>query len=286
VADLAHLLAELVENATAFSPPHTRVQVQGEQVAAGYVVEIEDRGLGMGVETLSDANRRIDSTRQTDLFDSDRLGLFVVSRLARRHEIRVALRPSAYGGTTAVVLLPKALLGGSETPALARPAARAQQSIEGARRQGAAERPSGRAAVLVGAASGSAPGATASGAASTPAAAAASGSDTGTDARTRTGSGPQTDSAPGREHEHNREAEADPATLRDSAGPETPDGLPRRVRQANLAPGLRNEDGPSPSAADEDADPTARSPEQARATMAAYQNGWSLGRASSEPAEG
>ncbi|RAG84749.1 hypothetical protein DN069_15020, partial [Streptacidiphilus pinicola] len=110
VADLTHLLAELVENATAFSPPHTKVLVAGEQVGAGYAVEIEDRGLGMGKEAIAEANRRIADAQQADLFDSDRLGLFVVSRLARRHGVRVSLRPSAYGGTTAVVLLPSALL--------------------------------------------------------------------------------------------------------------------------------------------------------------------------------
>ncbi|MBF9071667.1 sensor histidine kinase [Streptacidiphilus fuscans] len=110
VADLTHLLAELVENATAFSPPHTRVQVTGEQVGTGYAVEIEDRGLGMGKDAVGDANRKIADAQQADLFDSDRLGLFVVSRLARRHGVRVSLRPSAYGGTTAVVLLPNALL--------------------------------------------------------------------------------------------------------------------------------------------------------------------------------
>ncbi|MEY9878329.1 signal transduction histidine kinase [Streptacidiphilus sp. MAP12-33] len=110
VADLTHLLAELVENATGFSPPHTKVLVSGEQVGAGYAVEIEDRGLGMGKEAIAEANRRIADAQQADLFDSDRLGLFVVSRLARRHGVRVSLRPSAYGGTTAVVLLPSALL--------------------------------------------------------------------------------------------------------------------------------------------------------------------------------
>ncbi|WP_052439573.1 sensor histidine kinase, partial [Streptacidiphilus jiangxiensis] len=110
VADLTHLLAELVENATGFSPPHTKVLVSGEQVGAGYAVEIEDRGLGMGKEAVAEANRRIADAQQADLFDSDRLGLFVVSRLARRHGVRVSLRPSAYGGTTAVVLLPSALL--------------------------------------------------------------------------------------------------------------------------------------------------------------------------------
>ncbi|MFH9348839.1 nitrate- and nitrite sensing domain-containing protein [Kitasatospora sp. NPDC017646] len=110
VADLTHLVAELVENATGFSPPHTRVHIRGEQVGNGYALEIEDRGLGMGPAALAAANRRIAAAEQTDLFDSDRLGLFVVSRLARRHDVRVSLVTSAYGGTTAVVLLPTGLL--------------------------------------------------------------------------------------------------------------------------------------------------------------------------------
>ncbi|MFJ9771271.1 nitrate- and nitrite sensing domain-containing protein [Kitasatospora sp. NPDC101157] len=110
VADLTHLVAELVENATGFSPPHTRVHIRGEQVGNGYALEIEDRGLGMGPSALAAANRRIAAAEQTDLFDSDRLGLFVVSRLARRHDVRVSLVTSAYGGTTAVVLLPTELL--------------------------------------------------------------------------------------------------------------------------------------------------------------------------------
>ncbi|MFF7991322.1 nitrate- and nitrite sensing domain-containing protein [Kitasatospora xanthocidica] len=110
VADLTHLVAELVENATGFSPPHTRVRIRGEQVGTGYALEIEDRGLGMGPEALAAANRRIAAAEQSDLFDSDRLGLFVVSRLARRQDVRVSLVTSAYGGTTAVVLLPTVLL--------------------------------------------------------------------------------------------------------------------------------------------------------------------------------
>jgi signal transduction histidine kinase len=110
VADLTHLLAELVENATVFSPPHTRVQVRGEPVGSGFAIDIEDRGLGMGEHAITEANQRIAGADRTDLFDSDRLGLFVVSRLAQRHHIQVTLGRSAYGGTTAVVLLPKELL--------------------------------------------------------------------------------------------------------------------------------------------------------------------------------
>ncbi|MFJ5535017.1 nitrate- and nitrite sensing domain-containing protein [Streptomyces sp. NPDC093261] len=115
VADLTHLLAEIIENAAQFSPPHTRVRVSGEAVGNGYAIEVEDRGLGMGEETLAEANRRIEQSEALDLFDSDRLGLFVVSRLASRHDIKVHLRNSPYGGTTAVVLLPTTLLHGDTT---------------------------------------------------------------------------------------------------------------------------------------------------------------------------
>ncbi|MEU2157395.1 nitrate- and nitrite sensing domain-containing protein [Streptomyces sp. NPDC019396] len=110
VADLTHLLAELVENATQFSPPHTRVRVNGEPVPNGYAIEIEDRGLGMGKEALAEANRRVEETEALDIFDSDRLGLFVVSKLSVRHDVKVRLRTSPFGGTTAVVLVPNALL--------------------------------------------------------------------------------------------------------------------------------------------------------------------------------
>ncbi|WP_231626586.1 sensor histidine kinase [Streptomyces apocyni] len=122
VADLTHLLAELVENAAQFSPPHTKVRVSGEPVGNGYALEVEDRGLGMGKERLAEANRRIEQSETLDLFDSDRLGLFVVSRLAARHNVKVHLRTSPYGGTTVVVLLPTALLQGAVTegPAAAR----------------------------------------------------------------------------------------------------------------------------------------------------------------------
>ncbi|WP_112452991.1 nitrate- and nitrite sensing domain-containing protein [Streptomyces sp. ICC1] len=115
VADLTHLLAELIENATQFSPPHTKVRVSGEPVGAGYVLEVEDRGLGMGRESLNEANRRIEQSEALDLFDSDRLGLFVVSRLSARHGVKVHLRMSPYGGTTAVVLLPNSLIQGAIT---------------------------------------------------------------------------------------------------------------------------------------------------------------------------
>jgi hypothetical protein len=110
VADLTHLVAELLENATVFSPPHTAVQVIGERVPNGFTLEIHDRGLGMAAEALLDANLRLAETPEFELSDTDRLGLFVVSRLAQRQNIRVSLQPSPYGGITAVVLIPDTLL--------------------------------------------------------------------------------------------------------------------------------------------------------------------------------
>lgn len=110
VADLTHLIAELLENATVFSPPHTAVQVLGERVANGFTLEIHDRGLGMNPDALLDANLRLAETPDFELSDTDRLGLFVVSRLAQRQNVRVSLQPSPYGGTTAVVFIPAALL--------------------------------------------------------------------------------------------------------------------------------------------------------------------------------
>ncbi|MFI9204246.1 nitrate- and nitrite sensing domain-containing protein [Streptomyces sp. NPDC053048] len=110
VADLTHLVAELLENATVFSPPHTAVQVHGERVSNGFTLEIHDRGLGMDADALLEANLRLAETPEFELSDTDRLGLFVVSRLAERQGVRVSLQPSPYGGTTAVVFIPAALL--------------------------------------------------------------------------------------------------------------------------------------------------------------------------------
>jgi signal transduction histidine kinase len=106
VSDVIHLIAELVENATVFSPPNTRIEVRAERVGTGLVAEVDDRGLGLSAEELADINRRLASSQEFDLAHSDQLGLFVVSQLAARHDIEVSLRRSVYGGTTAVVLLP------------------------------------------------------------------------------------------------------------------------------------------------------------------------------------
>ena len=114
VSDVVHLLAELIENATAFSQPDTRVTVAGEPTANGYVLEIEDAGIGLTDEKLAAANERLERPAAIDPGLSRRLGLYVVARLAARHGIRVQLRHSWCGGITALVKLPQALLVGSE----------------------------------------------------------------------------------------------------------------------------------------------------------------------------
>lgn len=244
VADLTHLLAEVVENAAQFSPPHTRVRITGEPVGNGYVVEVEDRGLGMGSETLTEANRRIEQSEALDLFDSDRLGLFVVSRLAARHGIKVHLRTSPYGGTTAVVLLPTALLHG-----------------------GAAERSPGKAADPQ--------------------------RPTEREYARVTGGTPTQDSVPATAERPALVAHAPAAadTTSDTPPPgvttlrlhrppedtEESDDLPRRVRQASLAPQLRVQRTEEPAHPPASARDDRRTPEIVRERMAAYREGWTRG---------
>ena len=115
VSDVVHLLAELIENAAAFSPPGTRVQVAGEPAAHGYLLEIEDQGIGMSDEELEEANEQLAKPATIDLAGAQRLGFYVVGRLAARHGIKVRLRRSWFGGVAALVLLPSSLLGGPET---------------------------------------------------------------------------------------------------------------------------------------------------------------------------
>ncbi|MFJ9308875.1 sensor histidine kinase [Streptomyces cyaneofuscatus] len=114
VADVIHLLAELVENATVFSAPHTQVLLRVQRVTAGLALEVEDRGLGMPDHEQNRMNALLSDPDQVNvahLLQDGRIGLFVVSALARRHGIAVRLQSNIYGGTQAVLVLPQTLLG-------------------------------------------------------------------------------------------------------------------------------------------------------------------------------
>ncbi|MFI6579012.1 nitrate- and nitrite sensing domain-containing protein [Nocardiopsis sp. NPDC050513] len=117
VEDVVHLLAELIENATQFSPAGTPVDVSCTPVVDGLMVEVEDRGLGMSEHGYAAAERTLSQPPEFDVMampEDPRLGLFVVARLAGRHGVRVWLRPSPYGGTRATTLIPDTLLEPSE----------------------------------------------------------------------------------------------------------------------------------------------------------------------------
>ncbi|SDM09327.1 HAMP domain-containing protein [Nonomuraea maritima] len=110
VADLMHLFAELIENAASFSSPDNEVSVRGEMVGRGFAVEIEDRGLGMDDDAFDAVNARLASPPEFDPAQTERLGFSVVGMLAARHGVKVTLKPSPYGGVTAVVLVPAELV--------------------------------------------------------------------------------------------------------------------------------------------------------------------------------
>lgn len=284
VADLTHLLAELIENAAQFSPPHTKVRISGEPVGNGYALEIEDRGLGMGGELLAQANRRIEQSETLDLFDSDRLGLFVVSRLSARHRIKVKLRTSPYGGTTAVVLVPTALLPSGlpagETPATADAgSSTARTDREDDARQDprpARPRPTAFPAPVAVPALESAP-APDSAPASHPAPV------TSLRGRRRPRTVDEGTADRGRSTDRPDRAARTPLTHTPDVTDVTDGGeeidLPRRVRQASLVPQLREEQRPEPprNSVDGTSSPTERTPEQARDRMTAYRNGWVRG---------
>jgi signal transduction histidine kinase len=279
VNDVIHLLAELIENATTFSPPNTPVEVRGDRVGSGFAVEIEDRGLGLTREELAEINQRLESSPEFDLANSDQLGLFVVGRLAARHQIKVSLRQSPFGGTTAIVLLPHSVIvregetapQPAVTPASRQPVAsaasngsqvpQATDAIEHRERASAfslagRNRP-GSSPLEIG------PGT------ADPAPDRATWFDPPPDRRSNV-SPPQA-MPPGR-------------ASRDRVRPDTPSagthrGLPIRVRQANIAPQLRADSQPDSAAGAPPADPTAaRSPEQTRNMMDSLQQGWQRGR--------
>jgi signal transduction histidine kinase len=112
VADLTHLLAELVENAVHFSPPEASVILRTRpylQTQGAFVLTVEDWGVGMRAEEMAEANDLLRSPRDVDLSVSQRLGLHVVARLAQRHGVEVSLTPTPGCGVTAAVVLPPSL---------------------------------------------------------------------------------------------------------------------------------------------------------------------------------
>ncbi|MEU0300542.1 nitrate- and nitrite sensing domain-containing protein [Streptomyces sp. NPDC006175] len=112
VGPVSHVLAELIENALTFSRPPSPVEVRAAKVSRGLAIEVEDRGLGMDEQQLSDANELMSRPPRMDVLahaEDIRLGLYVISRLADQHGLRVEFRPSAFGGTRVVVLVPDEL---------------------------------------------------------------------------------------------------------------------------------------------------------------------------------
>lgn len=117
VADLVHLLAELIDNAAFFSPPHMRVELTAGLVGHGLVIQVEDRGVGMTGEALQNYNRMLSEPPDFDLTDvgtDSRLGLFVVARLAVRNGLSVRLHETDYGGISALVLVPTTSLASDD----------------------------------------------------------------------------------------------------------------------------------------------------------------------------
>jgi anti-sigma regulatory factor (Ser/Thr protein kinase) len=118
VADIIHLVAELVENATTFSAPNTQVLIRVARVRTGLAVEVEDRGLGMEPHERDRFNKMLATPDQVDLDEllaDGRIGLYVVSSLAHRHELTVQLQSNIFGGTQAILVVPEVLLG-DDTP--------------------------------------------------------------------------------------------------------------------------------------------------------------------------
>jgi hypothetical protein len=241
VGDVIHLLAELIENAVSFSPPYTNVQVGGQLVANGYVVEIEDRGLGMKPEDLDAANERIANPPEFRITGTARLGLYVVSQLAKRHDIQVVLKASPYGGTTVVVLLPQELVQLDPSPQ-----PRAGEDGERLPRRTSATATVARPV-------------------------------TGENVRTLMSARPTPVPAPVPEQAPRPRPEPEPPAEPEQqpVAEFTPSGLPLRVPQANLAPALRDD---TPTQPDLEEDDDERSPEEIRAMMGSLQSGTRLGR--------
>jgi signal transduction histidine kinase len=262
VGDVIHLLAELVENALSFSPPHTMVHVNGELVGNGFAVEIEDRGLGMSAEALEAANEQLTNPPEFNLTSTARLGLYVVGRLSERHQLKVRLRSSPYGGVTAVVLIPTSLIvneGDDPRPNVARDRLAASRAaiLAGHGDSRTDETPPEELPPL--AAARRDRGVRADRVREAPA-------PRGLTAMPATGRGRTAD----RDPEPEEGALPYGATRSADVDVHAPSGLPRRVRQASLAAPLRKE----PAVAEEDVpEAPTRPPEDVRRMMSSYQRG-------------
>jgi signal transduction histidine kinase len=116
-SDLVLMFAELLENATSFSPPETTVEVRTTNLADGScMMSVIDHGIGMTVEQLADENQRLVARERLDIAPTSMLGLFVVGRLARRHHVTVRMVPTDGGGVTARVIVPEDRLERPTTP--------------------------------------------------------------------------------------------------------------------------------------------------------------------------
>ncbi|WAX77284.1 sensor histidine kinase [Streptomyces sp. KMM 9044] len=278
VADVIHLLAELIDNATVYSPAPSPVGVRAALVAKGLAVEIEDRGLGMSEEDYASINTQLASPPQFDvvaLADDLRLGMFVVSQLAHRHGITVTLRPSPYGGTTAIVLVPHAIVVREAAHAPQEAAFAVGGAVNGHHPAGATDT-AGRTAAPA-ALDGEATGAT------DPAGAAYATTGTGTTGRASATDGPGSPETGGASN--TRTSWSGPSTPSRSGAPARtaarsagaapaprPNGLtplPRRVPQTSLAAELREETA-TQTAEDDAASFTA---EHAASSLAGFQRG-------------
>lgn len=292
VADVIHLLAELVENATVFSAPHTTVLLRAQHVTSGLAIEVEDRGLGMHLAEQNKMNALLhnpDNVNVGRLLQDGRIGLFVVSALARRHGITVRLQANIYGGVQAVLVLPQQLLGGDEqdgpgraatavtgqppAPAVNVPPLAPASGPTGPAPTGPGTGPGPTASVPTPAAPPpAAPAPAVNGHSHAPLPVRDAREDRPTPAAARPGSGrsPRPDFSADPAH-----TQAQPRSSEYVRGITSRPGLPRRRSQENLVPQLRE----APAAPRDDAYPALHDP----GLMAAFQRGIGLAEAQPDP---
>ncbi|WP_435296293.1 sensor histidine kinase [Streptomyces sp. YPW6] len=123
VEPLIHACAELLDNATRYSPPQTRVHVTAVEVQTGIAIEIEDGGVSLSEEARARAENMLAQAQaginMNDLGESPRLGMAVVGRLSRMYQLQVSLRQSAYGGVRAVLIVPREMITTGPAPGIA-----------------------------------------------------------------------------------------------------------------------------------------------------------------------